>query len=279
MLADGAAERLTSFEKAVSTAQDNYKAQRKLLSDAKRRLKAAGNHFAKVNEAFGKNPGNANKLAALRKATQDLGGADTAVQQLTESTNRANETLKEHKKALADAKKSLMAELRKQAVANIDDRNSVETQLANQYDTEMAKEANDFVDKYFPGVTDQEQKAALAEKYRTTKANSNRYKTQVISQFATKLSKRFGLTFNFVDSHGLFNGFVAPDGSITLNTGASTLDAVKLTIGHEFGHIAQKTGFYADMKDLAVKFFFGNDLQAYRDAVAQRKANYEQTLG
>lgn len=89
LIANGAAETLEQINKPVKVAEEAFKTQKKLLAAAKRQLKSAGNALARANETFSKHPNSARYLEALRRATHDLQGKNTSVQQLEESVQKA----------------------------------------------------------------------------------------------------------------------------------------------------------------------------------------------
>lgn len=174
-----------------------------------------------------------------------------------------------------------MNDLRRQAIDNINERNSQETADAAAYDAEITTEAEDFVNKYFPTTNDQATRDELVNRYKSTKAKASTTQNQLISQnILNGLNKRFGITSTLVDTHGLFNGVAnSKTGQIVINSGATKADVIRFSIAHELGHMAETTGVYSDMQKLAINTFFGGDVQRFRDAAVQRGQLYDSVLG
>lgn len=291
----GALNDLLQLQEHVAAAVREVARANDELGNAQNRSAAAGDDLLNAVIAATDSPSPRN-LGMVHQAQKALEGAMAELHQYEQALNNAEQRKVNAERELARKREARMSELRAQAAAEVEAKRAAQAEMeaAQQAEAEAAKAqqqaaeqqaaevenetsvaASQFVDEYFPDVAG-EARQRLIERY--MERGSTKPSVGGVA-FAGMLGRNLGVSIRAVDSHGLFNAVLMPDGSISVDAGVTQDGAVRGILTHELVHKAEGTGYYGELRSTVIDLMYGGDEAAFNAEADAKNRLYSERLG
>lgn len=220
------------------------------------------------------------QLAALETVAKGKQGLEEHTREYEQKSLEAREAERElvqeaHDRAVADVNARHSRQKAEDAAAQ-EQRQQAETQQRETGNID-ALDAEMFIEENYPDASD-EQKQTIRERFASQDGKATAEVSSRNAEFASKLSRRFGLSVTFTDSHGEFKGY-HQGSEIVLDKNATQGEAIKKIALHELTHHAESSGYYQEFSDALIGLRYGEDTAQFDADVRAVQAMYQQRLG
>ena len=260
---DSLSERMNADMAALDSARDAFYAN---LAD-----ETVKNKYLQVYERYRQNSDKM-LLANDNLAAAQKNHADAKAKAETGRTELLNSARVEAKAQVAQRMEQRRSEL--EALAQ-QEAQAAETKRQN--DNVLSLQADDFVNTYYANAP-AEVKAKIREQYMAYEGETKNV-TRDMTQFASQISKKFGLEITFTDSHGIFEGAYMGGNRIVLDKNATQGDVIKAVLTHEIVHAAETSNEYNEFADAVLDAYYQGNTKQMEADLAEIAKQYSDRAG
>lgn len=272
---------------AVDAAKEAAYAAGNNLAEAEGALEASNAAMERANEKLNANPADDTAKNDLLKAIAVQQNARKGAIQARDEAARAEETLTAAQAEQAAATTEAMNAVREQARAEVTQnmaaaqearlQQEAAAEVQRQNDNVLAMQADDFVNEYMADAPD-DVKDQVRERYMAYDGETQNA-TRGMVEFASQISKKFGLNITFTDSHGIFEGAYKGGNDIVLDKNATQGEVIQRVLVHEITHAAESSKAYDALADAVLSAYYEGNTDQMNADLADIAQQYAEQAG
>ena len=250
------------------------------VAEADTAAQVASEAVARADEKFKANMADDAAANELMKAIDEQANAQNAADEAHAELAQAQAEYETASTAAMDVvREQARAEVTQNMAAAQEARMQQETaaEVKRQSDNVLAMQADDFVNTYFADANE-EQKKVLRERYISNDGQAQNA-TRSMVEFAGQISKKFGLSVKFTDSHGIFEGAYTGGNQIVLDKNATQGDVIKRVLVHEITHAAENSKSYDALADAVLEAYYEGNQEQIKADINEKAKQYAETVG